>query len=163
MKNAGLRRGKNAAAAARADVLPPAIPSASGPFESVRDRSQTPAAVVLCPRKRAAVHLSTGPGQLQRAPWKGWFLRLKARRGPKRAIIAVAASMLKAAYCMLRDATPYHDLGAAYFDQRDRARALRPSPAGSRRSAIVCRSALQPDRAPERVGFLRRTGCPPPR
>jgi transposase len=53
------------------------------------------------------------------------FLRLRARRGPKRAIIAVAASILKAAYCMLRDHTPYHDLGTAYFDQRDRTRALR--------------------------------------
>ncbi len=52
------------------------------------------------------------------------FLRLKARRGPNRAIIAVAASMLTAAYFMLRDDKPYHDLGAACFDQRDHSHAL---------------------------------------
>jgi transposase len=47
------------------------------------------------------------------------FLRLKARRGPKRAIVAVAASILTAAYHMLRDGTDYHDLGAAHFARRD--------------------------------------------
>jgi hypothetical protein len=31
------------------------------------------------------------------------FARLKSRRGPKKAIMGVAASMLTAIYCMLRD------------------------------------------------------------
>src|SRR5262249_49797948 len=48
------------------------------------------------------------------------FLRLKARRGPMKAIVAVAASMLTAAYHILRTGSPYHDLTAAYFDSRDR-------------------------------------------
>jgi hypothetical protein len=39
-------------------------------------------------------------------------LRLKARRGAKKAILAVAASMFGACYYMLRDAVPYRDLGA---------------------------------------------------
>ncbi|WP_269506476.1 IS110 family transposase [Burkholderia sp. IMCC1007] len=47
------------------------------------------------------------------------FLRLKARRGPKKAILAVAASMLTAAYFMLRDGAEYADLGAHYFDHHD--------------------------------------------
>ena len=38
------------------------------------------------------------------------FLRIKARRGAKKAIMAVAASMLTAAYHMLRDGTEYADL-----------------------------------------------------
>ena len=50
------------------------------------------------------------------------FLRLKARRGPKKAIIAVAASMLTAAYHMLRDGTDYHDLGGTHLAQRDKHR-----------------------------------------
>jgi len=50
------------------------------------------------------------------------FLRLKARRGPKKAAIAVAASMLTAAYHMLRDKTPYRDLGPEYFTRRDSTR-----------------------------------------
>jgi transposase len=49
------------------------------------------------------------------------FLRLKSRRGPKKAILAVAASMLTAAYHMLRDDVPYRDLGAQHFDRRDKA------------------------------------------
>lgn len=47
------------------------------------------------------------------------FLRLKSRRGPKKAIVAVAASMLTAAYHMLRDGVAYHDLGGRYLETRD--------------------------------------------
>jgi transposase len=50
------------------------------------------------------------------------FLRLKQRRGPMKAIVAVAASMLTAAYYMLRDDQDYHDLGAAHFQRGDHAR-----------------------------------------
>lgn len=50
------------------------------------------------------------------------FHRLKSRRGSKKAVIAVAASMLTAIYYMLRDAVPYRDLGAGYFDRRDHAK-----------------------------------------
>ena len=50
------------------------------------------------------------------------FLRLKSRRGPKKAIIAVAASMLTAAYYLLRDGVDYRDLGAGHFDRRDKAK-----------------------------------------
>jgi transposase len=49
------------------------------------------------------------------------FLRLKSRRGPKKAIIAVAASMLTAVYFMLRDGVEYHDLGPQHLAQRDNA------------------------------------------
>ena len=48
------------------------------------------------------------------------FLRLKSRRGPKKAIIAVAASMLTAAYFMLRDGVEYRDLGGRHFTERDK-------------------------------------------
>jgi transposase len=48
------------------------------------------------------------------------FLRLKSRRGPMKAIVAVAASMLTAAYHILRDGVPYRDLTGGYFDSRDR-------------------------------------------
>jgi transposase len=48
------------------------------------------------------------------------FLRLKARRGAKKAIVAVAASMLTAIYHVIRDNTEYRDLGRNYFQTRDR-------------------------------------------
>ena len=46
------------------------------------------------------------------------YLRLRSRRGPKKAIVAVAASILTAAYHMLKNGTLYQDLGANHFDQR---------------------------------------------
>ena len=46
------------------------------------------------------------------------FQRLRARRGAKKAIGAVAASMLTAAYHMLKDGTFYTDLGPDHFDRR---------------------------------------------
>ena len=52
------------------------------------------------------------------------FLRLKARRGAKKAIVVVAASMLTAVYYMLRNDVGYHDLGADYFQQRSREKAV---------------------------------------
>jgi transposase len=52
------------------------------------------------------------------------FLRLKARRGGKKAILAVAASMLVAAYHILRDGVEYRDLGAEHFARHDKAKTI---------------------------------------
>jgi transposase len=52
------------------------------------------------------------------------FLRLKARRGAKKAILAGAASMLTAAYPMLRDGVEYQDLGHNYFDRHDKTKTI---------------------------------------
>jgi transposase len=48
------------------------------------------------------------------------YQRLAARRGRKKAIVAVAHSILVIAYHLLRDGTSYEELGERYFDQRDR-------------------------------------------
>jgi transposase len=45
------------------------------------------------------------------------YQRLRNRRGPKKAICAVATSILTAVYHMLRDGTFYHDLGADHFNR----------------------------------------------
>jgi len=50
--------------------------------------------------------------------YQAQFRRLKSRHGPKKAICAVAASMLTAIYHMLKDGTPHQDLGADHFDRR---------------------------------------------
>lgn len=52
------------------------------------------------------------------------FHRLRARRGAKKAIVAVAASMLTAAYHMLKNGVEYQDLGAEHFTRRDRSKAI---------------------------------------
>src|SRR6516165_9574231 len=46
------------------------------------------------------------------------FHRLRSRRGPQKAICAVAASLLTAIYHMLKSGLPHRDLGADYFDRR---------------------------------------------
>ena len=48
------------------------------------------------------------------------FHRLRARRGPKKAVCAVAASILTAAYHMLKDGKPYQDLGPDHLDRRSK-------------------------------------------
>lgn len=93
----------------------------------------------MCPRndesagKRRSTRLRRGGKWLKttlvQAAWaairvKGSYLqaqfhRLRARRGAKKAIIAVAASMLTAAWHMLRNGTEWHELGAAHFDRAD--------------------------------------------
>ena len=46
------------------------------------------------------------------------FHRIKARRGPKKAIMAVVASILTAIYHMLKDGTMYRDLGCDHFKRQ---------------------------------------------
>jgi len=53
------------------------------------------------------------------------YRRLAARRGAKRAAVAVGHSILVIAYHLLTRATAYEDLGPTYYDQRDREAVLR--------------------------------------
>jgi transposase len=53
------------------------------------------------------------------------YRRLAARRGKKRAAVAVGHSILVIIYHLLTDGRDYEDLGARYFDERDRQRVER--------------------------------------
>ncbi len=48
------------------------------------------------------------------------YHRIAPRRGKKKAIIAVGHTILVIIYHIIRDKTDYHDLGANYFDERNR-------------------------------------------
>ena len=50
------------------------------------------------------------------------FHRIRSRRGAKKAIVAVAASILTAIYHMLKHGTLYQDLGPHHFDSRSKER-----------------------------------------
>jgi transposase len=50
--------------------------------------------------------------------YRAQFYQLSGRRGPQKAICAVAASILTAIYHMLNNGTEHHDLGANHFDRR---------------------------------------------
>jgi transposase len=99
----------------------------------------------LCPRndesagKRRSTRLRKGGTWLKTAlvtaAWaavrtkasylRAQFQRIKARRGARKAIIAVAASMLTSAYFILRDGVPYRDLGPTHFDRQHRDKTVR--------------------------------------
>ena len=53
------------------------------------------------------------------------YKRLAARRGKKRALLAVGHTILTIVYMMLMRRQPYQELGAAYFDQREQHRVER--------------------------------------
>jgi transposase len=49
-----------------------------------------------------------------------FYRRLAARRGPRRAAIAVAHAILVIVYHLLDKREPYHDLGVTYLEERNR-------------------------------------------
>ena len=53
--------------------------------------------------------------------------RLARRRGKKRAVVAIAHSILIMAYHMLSRRQPYQDLGSNYFAERERTAIARQS------------------------------------
>ena len=55
------------------------------------------------------------------------YRRIAARRGAKRAAVAVGHSILVALYHMLSDGVTYEDLGPTWFDERDRRAIVRRS------------------------------------
>jgi transposase len=50
--------------------------------------------------------------------YRAQFNQLSGRRGPQKAICAVAASILTAIYHMLKDGAEHHDLGIDHFERR---------------------------------------------
>jgi transposase len=94
----------------------------------------------LCPKNDESAGKRRSTRMRKGAPWLktiliqcGWaatrkkesylqaqYHRIRARRGGKKAIGAVAASILTAAYHMLKDGTWYQDLGSDHFDRRSK-------------------------------------------
>ena len=65
---------------------------------------------ILC---EIAATIARSPGTYLHA----FYHRLARRRGKPRAMLAVAHSLLVSIYHMLRDQTPYQDLGPDHFDR----------------------------------------------
>jgi transposase len=72
--------------------------------------------------KPVLVQCAWGAARTKRTYTQVQFLRLKARRGPMKAVVAVAATILTAAYYILRDGVSYRELGPDHFVERDRTR-----------------------------------------
>lgn len=74
--------------------------------------------------KTTLVTVAWGAVRVKGSYLQAQFHRLRARRGAKKAIVAVAASMLTAAYHMLKNGVEYKDLGAEHFTRRDRSKTI---------------------------------------
>jgi len=96
--------------------LCPRLDESAGKRRSTRARKGAPWL------KTALVQAAWSAARTKHSYFHAHFLRLKSRRGPKKAILAVAASMLTAAYYMLRDGVEFHDLGDQHFLVHDKAR-----------------------------------------
>ena len=68
--------------------------------------------------KAALVQAAHAAGRSKDNYLAAQYRRLSARRGKKRAAVAVAHSILVIAYHLIERGTEYVDLGATYFDQR---------------------------------------------
>jgi transposase len=92
----------------------PRLDESAGKRRSTRTRPSAPWL------KTTMVQAAWGAARTKDSYFHAQFARLKSRRGPKKAIVAVAASMLTAVYHMLRDGVEFHDLGAQHFAQYDK-------------------------------------------
>jgi transposase len=68
--------------------------------------------------KTILIQCATVASRIKGTYFEALFHRVSARRGKKKAIGAVAASMLTAIYHMLKDGTFYQDLGPDHFNKR---------------------------------------------
>ena len=94
--------------------LAPRLDESAGKRRSTRTRPSAPWL------KTTLVQAAWGAARTKDSYFHAQFVRLKSRRGPKKAILAVAASMLTAVYYMFRDGVEFQDLGAQYFAHHDK-------------------------------------------
>lgn len=72
--------------------------------------------------RRALVQAAPGAGRTKNSYFSVQLRRLQRRRGKKRALVAVAHSILTIIHRMLTTGQPYREVGADYFDRIERAR-----------------------------------------
>jgi transposase len=70
--------------------------------------------------KTSLIQAGWAAARVKRGYLPAQFRRIQSRRGPQKAVVAVAASILTAAYYILRDDVDYRDLGSAHFEKVDR-------------------------------------------
>jgi transposase len=66
--------------------------------------------------KRTLMQSAWAASRTRDSYFQAQYRRLAARKGKKRAAVAVGHALLATAYHMLRDGTEYHDLGSGHFD-----------------------------------------------
>jgi len=93
----------------------PGSHESAGKRKSGKTRKGSPAL------RQALVEAAHGASHSKGTYLQAQYRRVAARRGQKRAWVAVGHSILKIAYHLLKDpSATYQDLGGNYFDERDR-------------------------------------------
>jgi transposase len=70
--------------------------------------------------RRALIEAAHGAAHTKEKYFQAQYRRLAARRGKQRAAVAVGHSLLVTGYYLITRQETYRDLGANYFDERDR-------------------------------------------
>jgi transposase len=99
--------------------LCPGQDESAGKRRSGKTRKGSPAL------RAALIQAAHAAGRSKNTYLSAQYHRLTARRGKKRAAVAVAHTILTIIYHVLRTGRSYQDLGANFFDERDRERIAR--------------------------------------
>lgn len=96
-----------------------------GNNESAGKRHSGKPVVRKHPLKTLLIELAWTAIKKKGSYYKDKFHRLKARRGAKRAITAIAHKLAKAVYYVLKNGEDYRELGETYLDQRNQGAKLK--------------------------------------
>jgi transposase len=75
--------------------------------------------------RSAICEAAWGASRTKKSYFHAQYTRLCARRGPKRALTAVAHSMIVVGFYLIKHDLRFNDLGADFFDRRNREQAIR--------------------------------------
>jgi transposase len=96
-----------------------------GTHESAGKRRPTPTGKGATWLRATLQEAAWAAVRTKKSYYRALYHRMKARGGPKKAIVAVQHAMLVALWHMLKHRVPHQDLGADYFDRRNTARIRR--------------------------------------
>ena len=75
--------------------------------------------------RSAICEAAWGASRTKKSYFHAQYARICARRGPNRALMAVAHSMIVVGFCLIKYGLEFKDLGADFFDRRNREHATR--------------------------------------
>ena len=75
--------------------------------------------------RTALIEAAAGASRVKNSALQARFRRVLRHRGPKKAVVAVAHALLRAACHVLADHAAYRELGADYYDRQHSQRVMR--------------------------------------
>jgi transposase len=75
--------------------------------------------------RTALIEAAAGASRAKHSALQARFRRGLRRRGPKKAVVAVAHALLRVVYHVLADGTVYREAGADYYDRHQSQRVTR--------------------------------------